>query len=233
MYKQQLSYFGINTKDWYVLYTSILGASAGKPLLFKLQEKAQKYFKIHGAKTLQVLLPTYITRAECYGSNPLSTYQHFFWSVPMRRVIIYMLLSSLLLVLKVRLVAGAQKLDRVVVLSKAWHVQHLNNLGPSFSSKNINVGGYNIQCSYPFYCHRIKWFQNYYLVTTDQVRLKFKRLSNTDVPKVENLDLNKIRHLGTYLYTKKLQIFEMVNKILTRQKWNSKPQVGEFQSKAF
>lgn len=52
MYKQQLSYFGINTKDWYVLYTSILGASAGKPLLFKLQEKAQKYFKIHGAKTL-------------------------------------------------------------------------------------------------------------------------------------------------------------------------------------
>ena len=58
----------------------------------------------------------------------------------MRRVIIYMLLSSLLLVLKVRLVAGAQKLDRVVVLSKAWgHVQHLNNLGPSFSSINDKI----------------------------------------------------------------------------------------------
>ena len=108
------------------MYTSILGASAGEPLLFKLQEKAQKYFKIHGAKTIYVGTITYIhTRAECYGSNPLSTYQYFFWSVPMRRVIIYMLLSSsLLLVLKVRWVTGAQKRGRAMLFQE----KHLKTL---------------------------------------------------------------------------------------------------------
>ena len=56
------------------MYTSILGASAGEPLLFKNSKRKPKNISNPWRENHLGTITYIYTRAECYGSNPLSTY---------------------------------------------------------------------------------------------------------------------------------------------------------------